>query len=254
MTSNENTWLVFGLLRDAFLPDPDQVMSRMRRADQLATLPSLRRAEGNLLIWQWEEAVASCALVPRPLPWSALEGPASTAWYWPQATASIRGHVAHLLLTFVDEGRDRVATCLRLTQLATAIAATSPTVAILWGPSGTVHEPSAFDEQATGTSRTQLPLYLWIDFRVQRVAEDLHQLFTTGLHRLGHMELEIPAQQSAPEDLVHRAYNVAHYVLDQQRDLNDGDTIGLPDGAHATIRHRPSFVDAKTNVMRIDFD
>src|SRR5689334_22912247 len=50
---------------------------------------------------QWNETnlVVAChgghlavSLMPAPIPWSSLEGPCATSWWWPQATAQMRGH------------------------------------------------------------------------------------------------------------------------------------------------------------------
>jgi hypothetical protein len=207
----------------------------------------------GLLTMKIGEYTAAAALVPRPIPWSQLEGPAATAWYWPEATASLRDHAAHLLVTLVDEGGRPIAKSLALTRLTSALTATSPSVGVFWGPGRLVHPPSPFIEQTEQASETNLPLYLWVDFRIEQLADGALRLYTTGLDALGGAEIEAAHFVGPPQQLLEFAYNIAHYQLDSRKAIRDGDTIGLTEEMQVTAHRGPSMIGGEMEVIQLDF-
>jgi hypothetical protein len=200
---------------------------------------------------------AAITLIPRPIPWSQLEGPAATAWYWPDA-ASLRDHAAHLIVTLVDEGGRQLDNAITLTRLTAAAAATSSSVGVFWGPGRLVHSPAGFIDQARDARESNLPLFLWVDFRVERHGDDPDdpavRLYTTGLEALGGQELEVLRFVGDPQELVGFVYNVAHYLLERRKVVNDGDTIGLTDAVQVTARRGPSMLDEQAEVIRLEFE
>ncbi len=200
-----------------------------------------------------EDAVA-LTLIPEPVPEQIWEGPAATAWYWPDATPAMRGHTAHYLLTLVSEDRDRIATSLRLTQLAAAVATVARPIALLWGPAGRIHQAAAFLEQAKDLSRDLLPLHLWLDFRVEPRGSGLSWLFTTGMRRLGQPEIEIMPTAKPPQQLLEAAYNTAHFLLDNKEPIQEGTTLGLPDGTQAAVNRAPSLVASELDVFQMTLE
>jgi hypothetical protein len=191
--------------------------------------------------------------VPRPVPWSQLEGPCATAWYWPTAAEAVRDHQAHLLVTLVDEGGKPVEKCLRLTQLVAGLVGCSNSPGIFWGPGRLVHPPEAFIDQAVQSTPNDLPLFLWIDFRVERTGSGGTRLYTTGLEALGQSELEAVDFPGQPQQLLEYAYNIAHYELCRGKLINDGDTIGLTDEVQVVVNRRPSMFDAQLEVLQLEF-
>jgi hypothetical protein len=157
-----------------------------------------------------------------------------------------------LLISFVDESRDAIETALRLTALTSAAARLTGAAAIFWAPAGLVHEPRAFAEQAIQSSRTSLPLYLWIDFRVRRHDDGRVDAFTTGLARFGKREIELAPLDASAQRVLEWMYNVAHYILDRAAIVKDGDTIGLPDGTEFTAAHKASRIDGTTDVLYLE--
>jgi hypothetical protein len=197
---------------------------------------------------------AAITMAPRPIPPSQLEGPVATAWYWPDAAAELKDHPAHLLVTLVDEGGPAVEKAKLLTELTAAVAATSPAVGLFWGPGRLVHQPQAFIDQAAQMREGNLPLFLWIDFRLEPTDNGAHRLYTTGLEALGRSEIEVPRYEGEPQELLDFAYNVAHYLLDSRKVVNDGDTIGLTEQVRATARHGRSMLGGDLEVISLEFE
>jgi hypothetical protein len=223
-------------------------------AGQFPSAPPLTKASAtdNLITFTLGEYTAAATLVPRPIPAGQLAGPAATAWYWPTAEAELTGHAAHLLVTLVDEAGKPMGKALALTQLTAALAATAPSVGVFWGPGRLVHPPGAFIEQAETAGEHNLPLFLWIDFRVEPMDGRL-RLFTTGLAALGAEEIEVAEYSGDSGELVGFVYNVAHYMLERRKVINEGDTIGLTDEVQVTAHRGPSMLDGDLEVVKLEF-
>jgi hypothetical protein len=263
-------WLALIALDSPAIPVEQDIC--MELASQFPAAPPLKTSAStdSLITGTVGQYTIATTLVPRPIPWSQLEGPCAAAWYWPQAADSLRDHAAHLLVTLVDEGSQSVDKSICLTQFVTALATTfsSPdsrmatnaqALGIFWGPGRLIHPRQAFVDQALQMTPNNLPLYLWIDFRIESIPSDqqagneLFRLYTTGLETFGQTELEVPQYQGNPQQLLELVYNVAHYLIDQHKVVNDGDTIGLTDQVQATIHRRKSILDGTTDALCLEF-
>ncbi len=219
-----------------------------------APQPVVAGSTDKLLTLTIGDFTGAVTLVPRPIPASQLEGPTATAWYWPDAAEALRGHEAHLLVTLIDEGGSAVKKSAALTRLTAAIAAVAPSVGIFWGPGRLVHSPDAFIDQALQMRDDNLPLFLWIDFRLEQSDDRSYRLYTTGLEALGQNELEVSHYEGAPQELLDLAYNIAHYLLDQRKVVNDGDTIGVTDQLQVIARRGPSMLGGDMEVIRLELE
>lgn len=245
-------------LPTSVLPVPASVAAECGRlADDLPTVTSQTGAAFTL---SWVDgATANVTLVDRPIPWERLEGPCATAWYWPQAEATLRPHTDHLFVTLIDEGKSGIDISFRLTYLIVAIADTlmqqTPASGIVWGASGAVHKPTDFALLAAQSSKSDLPLNLWIDFRAYQLdGDEGFGLFTTGMEALGRREFEVPSYAGDPQHLIGAAYNIAHYTLEKAATLKDSEVIGLPDESQVTIREDVSKIDPEQEVYRLEFE
>ena len=218
-----------------------------------APQPALASSTEKLLTFSIGEFTAAATLVDRPIPWSQLEGPCATAWYWPDAAEALRDHPAHLLVTLIDEGGAAVKKAACLTRITAALAATAEAPGVFWGPGRLVHPTDAFVAQAVQMRDDNLPLFLWIDFRIEQADEGALRLYTTGLEALGQNELEAAEFRGAPQELLDVAYNLAHYVLDQRKVISDGDTMGMTDDVQVTVRRGPSLLGGDMEVLRLEF-
>ncbi len=239
-------------LEDEAFPKPEAVLDCLEQhwPEMSATVqPSSR--QGVLTLALGEDA-AGLALVNKPLPWEDLSGPCGAAWYWPQAAAAFRRHTAHLVAAILGGGRDRLRSALGLTALVAAAAASSRALGIYWGPGRLVHAPAAFFEESLRLGRADLPLNLWIDFRLLENDDRTHDLFTAGLAAFGHREVEIWESRQSPQFLRDCAYNVAHYQLEKGAVLKPGETIGLTDDERIAITVEPSRWDSEMLVTRLE--
>jgi hypothetical protein len=196
---------------------------------------------------------AAIALLPAPIPWSNLEGPCATAWWWPEATERMKGHRAHVLVALVGETGNPVQRHITFTHLTAAVASHTDAVGIYWGGGRLVHDPQAFIEEAQNVSPANLPLSLWIDFRVETNDDGSHRLFTTGMKAFGKMEIEIPHSKNKPVDVFNFACSIADYVITNNPNIEDGHTMGRSATEKIRATYTPSMYDSTITVLRLDF-
>ncbi len=247
-------WIALVALSQPEVPAPEDVGDTLSELFPDATRLAVSGVTERAATFAWGKATVNYTLVDRPIPWSHIEGPCVTAWYWPDAEKVMRHHAAHLFVTLLHESRDPIERSMRLTQLVSAVSQAAGAVGIVWGPSSLVHEPAAFRSLAARMSRDDLPLHLWIDFRVSELADGAFTLFTTGMEALGSRELEVHRFVGEPQVLAGYAYNIAHYLLEKSPQLKEGEAIGLPDGAQASVRFETSVIDPSQEALRLDFD
>ncbi len=251
--NNPLRWLALVLLDEPRLPEFEEMARLIGESFPESPNLTVAGATENLFTCTIGEYTAAVTLVDRPVPWSQLEGPCATAWYWPTATEALKDHRAHLLVTLVDEGSKSIDKSMALTQLVCGLLGCTASHGVFWGPGRLVHPPQAFFDQAIQSSPADLPLFLWVDFRVERDPDGTCRLYTTGLEALGRSEIEIPHFVGEPQKMLEYAYNVAHYQICKGKHLNAGDTIGLTDEVQVTVELGPSLFDENLEVVQLSF-
>ncbi len=196
---------------------------------------------------------AAVALMPVPIPWSNLEGPCETARWWPEAGERMRGHNSHLLVALGRESGDAVQRAVALTHLTAAVAAHVDAAGIYWGGGRLVHDPQVFLKEARSAAEENLPLHLWIDFRIEANDDGTLRLFTTGMKALDKMEIEIPHSRREPTELFNFACSIADYIFSRGAEIRDGHTVGRSEEEKVPAAHAPSLWDSRMTVLRLDF-
>lgn len=211
---------------------------------------NIEQSDDGVLVFPFEEHMATVSHMPGPYAWPDLEGPAQAAWHWPEAAAEMRAHARHVLVGTVSDAKPSVALSIRNTMLmAAAIRASTGTVGVYW-PNGTAVSPAdRFLDGAQTIGPENLPILNWIEFRVWPSDGGTWNLYTTGLSELGLMEIEVRDSRLEPEALIDRIYDIAHYLCMAGPILRDGETIGGDDGERISIRHLDSIWDRPGPVL-----
>ena len=255
---NQHIHLAMIVLDTPSLPAPRDLFATFASLSGKAIDPATVVAKEGTLAFDLDGGKAAVALMPVPIPWAPLEGPCETAWWWPEAGAKIQNHTSHLIVALgrnaASEGeRDALHQSVTLTQLVAAVAAHVDAAGVFWGGGSLVHDPQVFFEEARHASPKNLPLHLWIDFRIEQNDDGTFRLFTTGMKSLGRMELEIPHSQRQPTEVFDFAYSIADYILTLGAEVRDSQTVGRTDDEKVMATHAPSMLDPKMTVLRLEF-
>jgi hypothetical protein len=227
-------------LDEKWLP-PDEELSRLLAEEcRVPEEPRNFRRRGDILTFELTGHDVALALMPASIPEQDLEGPIAASSLWPEAAAELRGQRAHLVVTVFAKKGDPIELWMTMTRVVAALATVPSVLGIFWVVAGLVHAPATFRALARNMSRKQLPLFLWIGFRVGQNPDGSLYGFTTGLQALDHMELEVSQCNWTAAELVDRLFNVAHYLLDRGPVLLESQTIGLSANERIAIEHRPS--------------
>lgn len=193
------------------------------------------------------------APMPAPIPWSDLEGPCATSLLWKNATHEVKQHQQHLLVTVHGE-LEPIAQSTLLTQVTTAVLASSPTaIGVYWGNATLVVPKAIFIDFAIEVMNEGPPLHIWVDFRVGSESDNTSSGFTAGMTALGHMELEAKNSPEAPGDLRERFMGLAGYLLENGPVIKNGDTIGEDANERIRVVYSKSAFGHEGKVMRLEY-
>lgn len=218
----------------------------------LPPMTDVHETEENML-FNLGKSQAIVALMPAPIPWSDLEGPCATCTFWPEAAEVLSIHTHHLIVTVGSEDPPLERAKL-LTQLVTALlAASESALGVYWGDATLVIPPEMFRDFATELLPDGLPLLLWVDFRVGRAEEGGSRGFTTGLAKLGHMEVEVLSSPEKPKQLWERLTGLVGYLLENGPVVKDGNTIGSDENEKIRVVYADSTFGHECQVMRLEY-
>ena len=100
----------------------------------------------------------------------------------------------------------------------------------------------------------QLPLRLWINARQVEEEDGSRSLSTTGLEDFGHREIEIWGWCSAKDVLDRWAFNVAHFLLEKNPTIQDGETVAISQNEWIHVFLQPSMFDPEREVYCLKLD
>jgi hypothetical protein len=210
--------------------------------------------DNGVIVFTLMGQLATVSHMPAPLPWTDLAGPASCAWHWREAEPTLRAHESHFIVGLIREDEPSVKRAVLLTLLiASVIECVTAATAVYWAAGTTVVPAERFLKSALEMRPDDLPLLSWIEFRVFRgEPADRWCLFTTGMQALGHMEIEVRHSMLAPQVLIDRVHDIAHYLTQAGAVLKDGDTVGESAEERMRIRHVPSAWEREGPVLQIE--
>jgi hypothetical protein len=206
--------------------------------------------EDTNLVFPFKGSHVAVSFMPGPIPWTDLEGPCATSWWWPEATEIMKTHEYHFLVTIIGGSIGPVDRRVLLTKLVSEVIKGADAVGVYWGEGTLVHEPGAFIRQAKSVNAQEIPGPLWIDVRVAKNPDGTFRCFTTGLNPLGFLEVEVPSSTLAPEELMSFIGDTTCYIVNNRLQIPDGDTMGRTATEKYKVKYGPSMFD-RPKVMHL---
>jgi hypothetical protein len=250
--ANSNTLIAMVALNSPRLPEPSRILATLQERCPDCPVPGDMTQKEGTLIFHLDDLMAAATLIPAPIPWSDLEGPCATAWWWPEATEQMSAHKDHVIVALMGASGSPVERHILLTQLVAAIAANADAAGIYWGAGTVVHEPIAFQEQSAELSPDNLAPHLWVDMRLEQNEDGSLRYFTTGMESFGCLEIEIDRSRRQPQEILDFCYGIVSYVLTSGATIRDGETIGRSAKEKIKVYHKPSMWGRGT-AMKLEF-
>jgi hypothetical protein len=237
-------------------PVPPEANALQSALDALGEGPSIENAElsDQVLSFDFDGAMGFVSLMPAPLPWSDLEGPCETAWYWPEATETLKTHGAHWIVSLTGNPGTAIERNLRLTRLVAAAAEASGALGIYWGSAPLVQPRAAFVETAKEAGADNLPLELWVEQRLFSNGEGTLCVYTAGMSELGVMEIEVRDTALEATEVMELVYGISQYLVLNGNVINDGDTVGQSAEQKIKARHVNSDWERPGKVLLLQLD
>ncbi|MDA8563909.1 DUF4261 domain-containing protein [Mariniblastus sp.] len=194
------------------------------------------------------------AMMPAPIPWSDLEGPCKTSVLWRDAAVAIKGHTRHAVVTVIG-APNHIARSKLLTKITAAVlVSTESAIGVYWGNATLVIGKDLFVDFASKVLPEELPLHIWIDFRVGSNKDGSSHGFTHGMAELGHMEFETQNANESPKELHDRLISLAGYVLEHGPVLKDGNTVGESATEQIKVSYQASDFGHTEKVISLVYD
>ena len=161
---------------------------------------------------------------PAPVPNEEAEINAENNWMWEDAVEVTKTHKAHIVVAILGDEEDLISRGLLYTKIMATCCKQKKAIGVF--TSGVVFEPSYYMKAAEMIRDGELPIFTWVWFGLYRTENGL-STYTYGMKDFGKLELEILDADEDAGKLLSFISAIASYILQDDVELKDGETIGL---------------------------
>ena len=192
--------------------------------------------DDDALVFEVGDMLAAVSLNNYPIPGGEAEGNAENNYMWEDAVKVAKEHRAHLMVAVLGKEEN----LLEKGKLFTKVVATCCRQEYATGiyTSGVVFEPRFYEGFAEQMREDELPIFNWIWFGLWRDENGMNG-YTYGLDSFGKDEMEVLGTDAKPSDLRDFLASLVSYVLENDVELHDGETIGFTADDKHTITRSP---------------
>lgn len=161
---------------------------------------------------------------PATIPNEEAEINAENNWMWEEAVEVTKTHKAHIVVAILGDEEDLISRGLLYTKIMATCCKQEKAIGVF--TSGVVFEPSYYMKSAEMIRDGELPIFTWVWFGLYRTENGL-STYTYGMKDFGKLELEILDADEDAGKLLSFISAIASYILQDDVELKDGETIGL---------------------------
>lgn len=188
----------------------------------------------DALVFEVGDMLAAVSLATYPIPNGEAEGNAENNYMWQDAVKVAKEHYAHLMVAVLGKEEDLLEKGKLFAKVVAACCRQENATGIY--TSGVVFEPRFYEGFADMMQEDELPIFNWIWFGLWRDENGMNG-YTYGMESFGKDEMEVLGTDAKPSDLRDFLASLASYVLENDVELHDGETIGFTaDDKHAITR------------------
>ena len=192
--------------------------------------------DDDALVFEVGDMLAAVSLAAYPIPGGEAEGNAENNYMWEDAVKVAKEHRAHLMVAVLGKEEDLLEKGKLFTKAVAACCRQEYATGIY--TSGVVFEPRFYEGFAEQMREDELPIFNWIWFGLWRDEHGLNG-YTYGMASFGKDEMEVLGTDAKPGDLRDFLASLASYVLENDVELHDGETIGFAEDDKHTITRSP---------------
>ena len=192
--------------------------------------------DDDALVFEVGDMLAAVSLASYPIPGGEAEGNAENNYMWEDAVKVAKEHRAHLMVAVLGKEEDLLEKGKLFTKVVAACCRQEYATGIY--TSGVVFEPRFYEGFADMMQEDELPIFNWIWFGLWRDEHGMNG-YTYGMASFGKDEMEVLGTDAKPSDLRDFLASLASYVLENDVDLHDGETIGFAEDDKHTITRSP---------------
>ena len=190
--------------------------------------------DDDALVFEVGDTLAAVSLASYPIPGGEAEGNAENNYMWEDAVKVAKEHCAHLMVAVLGKEEDLLEKGKLFAKVVAACCRQENATGIY--TSGVVFEPRFYEGFADIMQEDELPIFNWIWFGLWRDENGMNG-YTYGLESFGKEEMEVLGIDAKPSDLRDFLASLVSYVLENDVELHDGETIGFDaDDKHTIIR------------------
>ena len=192
--------------------------------------------DDDALMFEVGDMLAAVSLASYPIPGGEAEGNAENNYMWEDAVKVAKEHCAHLMVAVLGKEEDLLEKGKLFTKVVAACCRQEYATGIY--TSGVVFEPRFYEGFAEQMSEDELPIFNWIWFGLWQDENGMNG-YTYGLDVFGKDEMEVLGTDAKPSDLRDFLASLVSYVLENDVELHDGETIGFAADDKHTITRSP---------------
>lgn len=164
--------------------------------------------------------------IPATIPGDEIRTIAGYNYLWQNGTDEAVEHRGHIILSIMNAGKNPVLENILFNQVAASILGNSESIGIYMGRRLLLLRKDFYLANTDSMSEEDFPLYNWIYFGL-RQEKERQSVYTYGLADFAKKEMEIVNSKKNFEELIKMIYNLTHYVIANDVNLSDGETIGM---------------------------
>ena len=192
--------------------------------------------DDDALVFEVGDMVAAVSLATYPIPNGEAELNAENNYMWEDAVKVAKEHCAHLMVAVLGKEEDLLEKGKLYTKVVAACCRQEYATGIY--TSGVVFEPRFYEGFADMMQDSELPIFNWIWFGLWRNENGMNG-YTYGMDVFGKDEMEVLGTDAKPSDLRDFLASLVSYVLENDVELHDGETIGFAADDKHTITRSP---------------
>ena len=202
--------------------DKDQLISDLK-ADWGIEIPKEDTEDEDTIV-NFDKCRIVISKFPAPVPNEEAEINAENNWMWEEAVEVTKTHKAHIVVAILGDEEDVISRGILYAKIMATCCKQETAIGVF--TCGVVFEPSYYMKSAEMIRDGELPIFTWVWFGLYRTENGL-STYTYGMKDFGKLELEILDADEDAGKLLSFISAIASYILQDDVELKDGETIGL---------------------------